>query len=182
MARPTAAERFAQYVDTNGPISLVRGVHGRCHLWTGGTAGRPLTGQFGEDYGKFWDGYRKALAHRFAYELAKGPIPAGLQADHRCRRRNCANPEHLEAVTGQINSRRSTSPFAINARKTTCDNGHDLTDPANTIQRADRPGHRECRACKAERERVYKARNRAAATANITPFPLTTPDTRKQAA
>jgi hypothetical protein len=153
-------------------------------VWKGGTAGRPSTGQFGEDYGKFWDGTRKVLAHRFAYELAKGQIPAGLQADHRCRRRNCVNPDHLEAVTGQINSRRSTSPFATNARKTTCDNGHDLTNPANTIQRADRPGHRECRTCHNAHNRAYKARKRAAAheQQHATVVTLTTPTPERQAA
>ncbi len=47
--------------------------------------------------GKTW------LAHRFYYEEHVGPIPAGLQLDHLCRVRPCVNPEHLEAVTGQVN-------------------------------------------------------------------------------
>ena len=41
----------------------------------------------------------KTYAHRVAYELFVGPIPDGLELDHLCRRRNCINPDHLEAVT-----------------------------------------------------------------------------------
>jgi len=36
------------------------------------------------------------LAHRIAYELAVGAVPAGLQLDHLCRNRRCVNPAHLE--------------------------------------------------------------------------------------
>lgn len=49
------------------------------------------------------------LAHRFYYEEAKGPIPAGLQLDHLCRERLCVNPDHLEPVTPMENTRRSRS-------------------------------------------------------------------------
>jgi HNH endonuclease len=47
------------------------------------------------------------LAHRWYYEQAKGPIPAGLQIDHLCRNRNCVNPAHMEPVTPMENTRRS---------------------------------------------------------------------------
>lgn len=45
--------------------------------------------------------------HRVAYELAKGPIPAGLEIDHLCAVRHCVNPDHLEAVTHAENLRRA---------------------------------------------------------------------------
>lgn len=46
------------------------------------------------------------LAHRMAYEIARGPIPAGLTIDHLCFNKPCVNPWHLEPVTNEENIRR----------------------------------------------------------------------------
>jgi HNH endonuclease len=42
-------------------------------------------------------------AHVVAYELWFGPVPEGLQLDHRCQNPACCNPAHLEAVTQSVN-------------------------------------------------------------------------------
>jgi hypothetical protein len=34
-------------------------------------------------------------AHRKYYELCKGPIPEGMQVNHRCDNRKCINPDHM---------------------------------------------------------------------------------------
>lgn len=73
-----------------------------CWLWTGSTTKA--------GYGMFGAGRRgmgNLYAHRYSYEWAKGPIPAGLHIDHLCRVRNCVNPAHLEAVTQGENNRRA---------------------------------------------------------------------------
>lgn len=82
-----------------------------------------------------------ALAHRVAYEQAKGPIPTGLQIDHLCRNRACVNPDHLEAVTQGENVRRAVPDRCIN--------GHDLNDNPYRYH-----GKRMCRPCRRERQRV----------------------------
>lgn len=49
---------------------------------------------------------RRDLAHRVAYERARGPIPAELTVDHLCCNRECVNPAHMELVTLAENGRR----------------------------------------------------------------------------
>jgi hypothetical protein len=68
---------------------------GHCWLWTGYRHDRGY-GQLLVD-GSMW------FAHRLAYELANGAIPAGMQIDHRCHVRACVRPSHLHAVTPMAN-------------------------------------------------------------------------------
>jgi hypothetical protein len=59
-----------------------------CRIWPGR---RNASG-----YGPVsWMG-RDVLAHRLAYALAKGPIPAGRVVMHTCDNPPCCNPDHLE--------------------------------------------------------------------------------------
>lgn len=96
---------------------------------------------------------KSVLAHRAVYESLVGPIAAGMQIDHLCRNRRCVNPVHLEVVTAKVNQARGTSPASLNASKTVCDRGHELSG-ANLFVRSD--GRRRCRTC----ERASQARLR----------------------
>src|SRR5882757_480341 len=49
---------------------------------------------------------RTYIAHRYVYELHKGPVPDGLDLDHLCMVKMCVNPDHLEPVTRKENHRR----------------------------------------------------------------------------
>lgn len=98
------------------------------------------------------------MAHRVAYELLVGPIPDGLVLDHLCRNRGCCNPRHLEPVTNEQNILRGEWAPVLNAAKTHCVAGHEYS-PGNTYVTS--RGHRQCRACKARRQRELKARRTA---------------------
>lgn len=102
--------------------------------------------RFGRDkdgYGKLKLDRRDVRAHRYAYEVFRGPIPDGLVLDHLCRNPPCVNPDHLEVVTAVENSARGNGISALNARKTHCKRGHEFT-PENTRHQ---PGGRDCWAC-----------------------------------
>lgn len=94
-------------------------------------------------YVKAWWSNKHQSAHVVVYKLSKGKIRKGLQIDHTCKNKSCVNPDHLEAVTPRINTLRSDSVTANNARKTHCVHGHELSGEA-LYQYGN---HRTCRMC-----------------------------------
>ncbi len=114
-------------------------------------------------YGKIQHDGRTRQVHRLAAELMAAPFDPGLTIDHLCRNRACWNPAHLEAVSNRTNILRGVGPTAMNAAKTHCVNGHELT-PDNIRRRpGDRAHHRECLACHRARERARRKARRSSA-------------------
>lgn len=121
-----------------------------CWMWRGG---RKATG-----YGSLtWNGDTKS-AHQWAWLVANGLVPEGLELDHLCRVKLCVNPAHLDAVTPAENARRA-APYKArgkannNGAKTHCLHGHPY-EGANLYVSG---GRRYCRTCKRERMARYRA-------------------------
>jgi hypothetical protein len=95
-----------------------------------------------DGYGRIWNGPgRPALAHREAWEARHGPIPAGLELEHRCRRRDCVALYHLKLVTRTQNERLKRWRSRVKAEL--CDAGHDALQAMVTPE-----GGRVCRICR----------------------------------
>jgi hypothetical protein len=100
------------------------------------------------------------FAHRVSYTRHKGPIPDGLVLDHLCRNPRCINPEHLEAVTDQINVLRGMAPGAKAQRRDACLRGHLYAEYGKVWN-----VRRYCTACGAINLAAYKARQAEAKAA-----------------
>lgn len=93
-----------------------------CWVWTGST--------FGFGHGQFHVGRIRgrlivARAHRLAWQLLRGEIPAGMQVNHHCDVPACVNPDHLYLGTQLDNmrdaARRHRLPKVRRERKMTAD-------------------------------------------------------------
>jgi hypothetical protein len=124
-----------------------------CWLWPGS-----LNDQ-GEGLVCFNFGGKQASlpAHRAFYLALVGPVPPGKVLRPTCRRSDCVNPEHREALTRAECALKGSSPFAVNARKTECVNGHPLTG-TDALVHLDHNGRRRCVLCNREVARRARAK------------------------
>lgn len=78
---------------------------GTCWQWKAFI--HPRTG-----YGFFYYRNKTGGAHRFAFEIANGAIPDGMEIDHTCHNRSCVNPAHLRLATTKQNAENPDGPYA----------------------------------------------------------------------
>ena len=88
----------------------------------------------GTGYGSMSYRNKSWAAHRLAWHLVKGPIPAGMNVLHKCDNAACCNPDHLELGDDKKNMRdagkRKRWPRQY---RDTCINGHPRT-PENSVR------------------------------------------------
>jgi hypothetical protein len=108
------------------------------------------------------------VSHRLAYMLWHGlsEIPNGMFVCHQCDNPPCCRPDHLYLGTHQQNMNDAAVRGRMrngNSEKTQCKAGHPFDEANTRIYYVAGEPHRACRACKAERNRLYKQRRRSAA-------------------
>lgn len=118
---------------------------GGCVIWSGYIAP--------DGYGRRGARPRPLLAHRWTYEKANGPIPAGMEIHHKCGNKACVNLEHLELV-----DRLRHRAIEREARPL-CSRGHAYAEFGKN-----HPGRQAiyCTACKSVKDKARLARRQAA--------------------
>jgi len=87
---------------TQTPAPEGSDLSGDCLIWTGKWT-------TGNGYGKVgWQGQHRVV-HRVVFEIFHGPVDPKLLLDHRCKRRPCCQPLHLEPVTTKVNTYRGAA-------------------------------------------------------------------------
>jgi hypothetical protein len=156
-ATRTPGGSFAVHSLTDRLVRFIDKRADGCWQWTGSLHPNGY-GNIGVQFGAGRANRRQLLAHRVSYEIHLGPIPAGLTLDHLCRNRACVNPAHLDPVSERENILRSTGPAAVNAAKTHCKRGHELTGDNLKLNKG--KGGRQIRCCR-ECGRLHKRNFRA---------------------
>lgn len=77
--------------------------------------------------------------HQFVWELMRGPVPVGLELDHKCRVTLCCNPDHLEPVTHAVNRARAIKPL--------CCRGHEQNEKNRYTAYVNGKPRGRCRLC-----------------------------------
>lgn len=110
-----------------------------CWLWQGAT--------HRQGYAQAGHGGKVHLLHKLVWEHLNGPVPSGLELDHKCRVNQCWNPEHMEPVTHRTNVIRGDTDRS-HMNKTHCPRGHEYTE-SNLYVSSNR--QRICRTCARKR-------------------------------
>jgi len=128
---------------------MVRKPNG-CLEWTG--AADP------DGYGRIYANGKHVLTHRLAWELANGPIPAGIHVRHFvCDNPPCCDPEHLRLGTHAQNMGDMKAKGHVRGRDkdiTHCPFNHPYSGVNLYV---DPNGKRYCRECRRERDRIRTA-------------------------
>jgi hypothetical protein len=105
------------------------------------------------NYGMLFLDGRLMRVHRIGYEIANGPIPAGMHCCHRCDNPPCVNPAHLFLGSRKDNmADMARKGRHYKQRVTHCPKGHEYTAHNTSTTR----GYRRCKQC----DRDYMARVR----------------------
>ncbi len=143
----SGADKAARFRGRCRAVPPPDGLADPCWRWLGTRSAPDGYGRLSVDGGR-----RYVLAHREAFALFVGPIPAGRVVHHVCRNRWCCQPAHLEALTVREHVARHDSPPGVNARKAACGGcGEPFTHRTND-------GRRVCRPCRARLQRAWKRR------------------------
>lgn len=118
-----------------------------CWTWIGA--------QFRNGYGAFSAYGDQFRAHRFAYELLKGPIPDGMIVHHTCVNPACVNPDHLECVS-PADHLLLNDAWVERVTRTHCPLGHPYDDTNTYITKN---GGRTCRECQRIAKRKWHRRH-----------------------
>ncbi len=111
-----------------------------------------------QGYGNFFFGARVDKAHRAAWMLFRGEIPADLCVLHRCDNPRCVNPEHLFLGTKDDNNQDKMRKGRHTwANKTHCIREHPLSGDNLYVTKR---GLRMCRECGRIREAKQRKSDR----------------------
>lgn len=112
-------------------------------------------------------------AHRAVYEILVGEIPGKMQLNHDCHTRSktcaggttclhrrCVNPDHMSLVTPLDNLLLDNTVVGLNAKRTHCFRGHELTPQNTRISYATGSKVRFCKACDKIRNERHKSKRR----------------------